>query len=110
MIFITAKFPILPEYADQWCEIAGEFTQSTRAEAGCLWFEWARSVENPNEYVLIEAFRDDDAASVHVNSDHFRVATQTLPDYLAETPKIVNFTIDQDDWSQLGELRVPDRH
>lgn len=109
MIFITAKFPILPEFADQWPEIAGEFTQSTRAEDGCLWFEWSRSIENPNEYVLVEAFRDNDAAGVHVNSAHFKVATTTLPNYLSETPKIVNFTIDQDDWSELGELRVPER-
>lgn len=109
MIFITAKFPILPEYADDWVNISDEFTRATRAEEGCLWFEWSRSVRDPHEYVLIEAFRDNDAAGVHVNSDHFKVATQTLPNYLSETPKIINFTIDQDDWSELGELRVPER-
>ena len=26
MIFITAKFRVLPEYAEAWPEIAGEFT------------------------------------------------------------------------------------
>jgi len=26
---------------------------------------------------------------------------------LAETPRIVNFTIPQDDWSELGEMAVP---
>lgn len=108
MIFITAKFPVLPEHADRWIEISETFTQSTHNEDGCLWFEWSRSVSDPNEYVLIEAFRDDAAAGVHVNSDHFKVATQTLPAYLSETPKIVNFTIPQDDWSELGELRVVD--
>ena len=34
MIFITAKFRILPEDADRWPEIAGEFTRATRAEPG----------------------------------------------------------------------------
>jgi quinol monooxygenase YgiN len=43
MIFITAKFRILPEYADQWPEIAGPFTQATRSEQGCRWFDcWLR--------------------------------------------------------------------
>lgn len=109
MIFITAKFLVRPEFSEQWIEIANEFTRATQAEDGCLWFEWSRGVENPDVYVLIEAFRDNDAAGVHVNSEHFKVATQTLPSYLVETPKIVNFTIDQDDWSELNELRVPER-
>ena len=33
MIFITAKFQILPEHADRWPEISREFTEATRAEA-----------------------------------------------------------------------------
>ena len=106
MIFITAKFRILPEYADRWPEIAAEFTAATRAEPGCLWFDWARSVENPEEYVLVEAFRDGDAGAAHVQSEHFRTAQQTLPRHLVETPRIVNFTVPQDDWSELGEMAV----
>jgi quinol monooxygenase YgiN len=106
MIFITAKFRVRPEHADNWPEITREFTEATRAEAGCLWFDWSRSLDDANEYVLVEAFRDGDAAGVHVNSAHFKQAQQTLPPHLAETPRIVNFTIPQDDWSELGELSV----
>jgi quinol monooxygenase YgiN len=109
MIFITAKFRVLPEDADRWPEIAGPFTQATRSEPGCMWFQWSRSVDDPTEYVLIEAFRDDDAGAAHVQSAHFRQARQDLPAHLAQTPRIVNMQIPQDDWSQLGEMAVPDR-
>ena len=78
MIFITAKFTIKPEYADQWPEISRVFTEATRAEPGCLWFDWSRSVDNPNEYVLVEAFKDGDAGGAHVNSDHFKTAQKEL--------------------------------
>jgi quinol monooxygenase YgiN len=108
MIFITAKFKVLPEYADQWPEIVREFTEATRAEPGCLWFDWSRSLDDPTEYVLVEAFRDGEAGAAHVGSAHFRKAQQTLPPHLAETPRIVNTTIPQDDWSELGELAVPE--
>lgn len=107
MIFITAKFPVKAESAETWPEIAGEFTEATRNEPGCLWFEWSRSIDSPNEYVLVEAFRDGEAGAAHVNSDHFKKAQSTLPQHLNETPKIVNFEIDQDDWSRLGEMEVP---
>ncbi len=106
MIFITAKFRVKPEDADRWLEIADDFTQATRSEAGCLWFEWSRSLEDPTEYVLVEAFRDPEAGGVHVQSDHFKRAQQTLPPHLVETPRVVNFNVPQDDWSQLGEMAV----
>lgn len=106
MIFITAKFRVLPQHADDWPEISREFTEATRSEEGCLWFEWSRSLDDPHEYVLVEAFRDGDAGGAHVGSDHFRKAQQDLPPYLAETPRIVNFEVPGTDWSELGEMRV----
>jgi quinol monooxygenase YgiN len=107
MIFITAKFQVRPEDADRWPQIAAEFTDATRGEPGCLWFDWSRSLDDPNEYVLVEAFRDAAAGAAHVTSAHFKMAQQSLPPHLAQTPKIVNFEIPQDDWSELGELAVP---
>jgi quinol monooxygenase YgiN len=106
LIFITAKFRVRPEDADRWPEISREFTEATRAEPGCLWFDWSRSLEDPTEYVLVEAFRDGDAGAAHVQSDHFRKAQQDLPPHLVETPRVINMTVPQDDWSELGEMAV----
>lgn len=106
MIFITAKFRVQPADADSWPEITKAFTDATRAEPGCLWFDWSRSVDDPTEYVLIEAFRDGAAGGAHVQSEHFRAAQRELPPHLVETPRIVNFEVPQDDWSELGEMTV----
>ena len=106
MIFITAKFLIKPEHAEQWPAISGQFTSATRGEPGCMFFDWSRSVDNPQEYVLVEAFRDGDAGAAHVGSAHFKQAQQDLPPHLVATPKIISQTVDQDDWSELGELAV----
>lgn len=106
MIFITAKFQVLPEHAEQWPEISREFTEACRAEEGCLWFDWSRSLDDANEYVLVEAFRDGDAGAAHVNSEHFKTAQQQLPAYLAATPRIVSQDVDQDGWNELGEMKV----
>ena len=108
MIFITAKFPVQPEHADDWPALSREFTEATRTEEGCLWFEWSRSLDDPTVYVLVEAFRDDDAGAAHVQSEHFRTATSTLPRYLARTPDIVNVSVPGTQWSALGEMAVRD--
>lgn len=106
MIFITAKFRIKPEHAEAWPEISRSFTEATRAEEGCLWFDWSRSIDDPHEYVLTEAFRDGAAGGAHVTSDHFKAAQAELPPYLLETPRIVSTEVDQDGWNELGELAV----
>jgi quinol monooxygenase YgiN len=106
LIFITAKFRVRPEDADRWPEISRPFTEATRAEPGCLWFDWSRSLDDPHEYVLVEAFRDDEAGGAHVRSDHFQAARRDLPPHLAETPRIVNASVPGTGWSELGELAV----
>jgi quinol monooxygenase YgiN len=106
MIFITARFRVRPEDADQWPAIVADFTRATRSEPGCLWFDWSRSLDDPTEYVLVEAFRDDDAGAAHVQSDHFQEARRTLPPHLVQTPRIVNVKAPGDDWSELGEMAV----
>lgn len=104
MIFIAVRFKIKPEYADDWPTISGPFTEATRAEPGNLYFDWARSLDDPNEYFLLEGFADDDAGVAHVTADHFKQAQVDLPPHLQETPRIVNTKIDA--WSELGELAV----
>lgn len=106
MIFIVVNFPVKPEFADQWPQLTAAFTAGTQAEAGNLWFYWSRAVEDPNLYVLVEAFRDDAAAVAHVQSAHFTGAMRDLKQYLTATPRIVNTVIEGEDWSLMGELAV----
>ncbi len=55
--------------------------------------------------MLVEAFQDD-AAEAHVSAPHFKQAQADLPQYLVETPRIVNFQIPGEEWSRLGEMEV----
>ena len=105
MIFICVKWKVKPEYADQWVELSRDFTEGSRAEEGNLFFEWSRSVDDPNQYVLIEAFRDG-AAEAHVKSDHFKQAQAELPQYLPETPRVRNVLMEGDHWDSLAEFEV----
>src|SRR5437773_2349056 len=79
---IVVKFKTKPDWTERWLDLVHDFSKATRAEAGNLWFEWSRSVQDPNEFVLVEAFRDDGAAP-HVNSGHFKKAMQDMPQALA---------------------------
>ncbi len=105
MYFIVVKFETKPEWTERWLDLVAHFTAATRAEPGNLWFEWSRSVENPHEFVLVEAFTDD-GAGPHVQSEHFAAAMAAMPQALAATPKIVSRQVDGAGWDAMGELRV----
>ena len=107
MIFITAKFRVKPEHADAWPQVSAAFTQATRSEPGCLWFEWSRSCDNPNEYVLIEAYKDAQAGKEHVESGHFAEAMKTQGKYAATRPKVISFEKPGTGWDELGEIEMP---
>ena len=110
MIFIVVKMKVRPECADQWGEkVVGEFTRAVRKEPGNLWFEWSRAVEDPNQFVLVEAFRDAQAGAEHVNSEHFKLAMEQLPFLLSEIPEIINVEVPGTEWSKMSEMELPDR-
>jgi quinol monooxygenase YgiN len=105
MIFIVVKWTIRPERADEWLSVVDEFTQATRAEPGNLFFEWSRSVDDPNLFVLLEAFADQEAGAAHVNSAHFKTIGTWAPDAVASTPEIINVEIPgASGWSRMAEV------
>jgi len=106
MIFIVAKLTVRPEYSDTWLDRMRAFTESTRQEPGNLWFEWSRSLENPNQFVLVEAFRDGQAGAEHVQSEHFKRAIRETPPMLVETPQVVNVEVPGTSWFELSEMAV----
>jgi quinol monooxygenase YgiN len=106
MIFIVVKWKTKPEWSDRWLDLVSDFTAATRAEPQNLWFEWSRGVDDPTEFVLVEAFSDG-GAGPHVNSDHFLRAMLDMPQALAARPKIISTAIDgATDWSELGEINM----
>ncbi len=105
MYLIVVKFTTRPEWTDRWLDLVADFTTATRAESGNLWFEWNRSVEEPNTFTLVEAFTDD-GAGPHVGSDHFAKAMKDMPQALAKTPAIVSRQVDGEGWEEMGELQI----
>jgi quinol monooxygenase YgiN len=104
VIFIVVKFPVRPERSAEWTSLVADFTAATRAEPGNLFFDWSRSIEDANEFVVVEAFRDDEAGAAHVNSDHFKKAIAWMPDLISAKPKIVNVQVPATGWSEMAEL------
>lgn len=106
MIFIVVKWTPKPEHVESFPEFVAGFTKATRNEPGNLFFEWSRSLEDPSTYVLVEGFRDGDAGSEHVNSEHFKTFVASAPEVLESTPLIISDSVGADGWGEMGEITV----
>jgi quinol monooxygenase YgiN len=109
MIFIVVKFTIRADRSHEWLALADEYTQATRREAGNVFFEWSRSVDNAHQFVLVEAFESSQAGQAHVNSEHFGKAMTWMPDLIAETPEIIHVEVAQEGWGRMSELSPRDQ-
>ncbi|MDK6258831.1 MULTISPECIES: putative quinol monooxygenase [Corynebacterium] len=106
MILINVKFRPKPEYVENFREKVADFTDASRAEEGNIFFDWFRNTDDPEEYILIEAFHDD-AAEAHVGSDHFKAAQELFPQLLTRTPEIINTLIEgKTEWDAMAEFKV----
>jgi quinol monooxygenase YgiN len=63
-------------------------------------------VENANQFLLIEGFRDADAGSSHVGSQHFKDALLQTPPMLVDTPRLLYAEIPGTEWSVMAEMTV----
>lgn len=104
MILIVVKQPVRAKYADDFPNLVADFTNASRAEPGCVSFDWYRSADDPNLYVLIEIFKDEAAGQAHVESEHFKAAGETMPRWLSAAPEIIHVNVPGDDWSAVAEV------
>ena len=106
MIFIVVKFPVRPERAEEWSTIAEDYARSVRSEEGNLFFEWSRSLEEPDTYVCVEGFRDGEAGATHVGTQAFKDFVEKAPDLVSAQPQIISVDLpDTSGWGPMGEIR-----
>lgn len=89
MILITVKFPIREDRLEQWNSLSTTYAEAVNREPGCVFFEFSRSLTEPNTFVCIEGFRDSQAGGEHMAQDHVRQFMATMPDIVSAQPQIL---------------------
>jgi quinol monooxygenase YgiN len=65
--------------------------EPTRAEPGCLKYEFFVNKENPRDFVFLEEYASDAAFQAHMDSKHVGQAITTVVPLLAVPPDIRNY-------------------
>jgi quinol monooxygenase YgiN len=106
VILIVVKFPVRAERADEWATLAADYARAVNAEDGSLFFEWSKSLDEPDTFVCVEGFRDADAGGAHVQTQAFKDFVAKAPDLVSAQPQIIY--VDAPDvagWGPMGEIQ-----
>jgi quinol monooxygenase YgiN len=106
VILIVVKFPVRPERAEEWSDLSAAYARAVQAEEGNLFFEFSRSIEEPDTFVCVEGFRDADAGASHVGTQAFKDFVERAPDLVAAQPQIIYVDApDVSGWGPMGEIK-----
>ncbi|MGA8045936.1 MAG: putative quinol monooxygenase [Dermatophilaceae bacterium] len=106
MILITVKFPIRDDRLQEWHELSSYYAEAVNAEPGCVFFEFSRSIAEPNTFVCLEGFRDSDAGAEHMRQDHVARFMAEMPDIVSAHPQIIYVDAPEvEGFAPMGEIR-----
>jgi quinol monooxygenase YgiN len=106
VILIVVKFPFRPERSDEWQSLAADYARAVNQEEGSLFFEWSKSLDEPDTFVCVEGFRDAAAGASHVGTQAFKDFVQRAPDVVAAQPQIIYVDApDVSGWGPMGEIQ-----
>jgi quinol monooxygenase YgiN len=105
MILINLKMQIRPEKMDEWLVLADSYARDVNSEDGCLFFQFARSLTDDNEFVCIEGFKDAEAGGTHVKQPYVKKFFDTASDLVATQPQIIYIDTPHDGFGPMGEIK-----
>ncbi len=86
MIVVTGRVQIPPERREEFLAIATSMCAASRGDEGCTGYRVYEDLEQPNRYVFVEEWRDDEALQSHFAQPHTTTFMAALVPMLGEPP------------------------
>lgn len=80
-VVLIVKWVAKPETQEEIADILKTMKGLVREEPGCLSYEVFRSSEDPQEFMLVEVYKNEDAVADHAKTAYFKthVLDRALP-------------------------------
>jgi quinol monooxygenase YgiN len=89
MLMVVATLPIQPGKTAEFEAVFKDLAKQVLAnEKGCERYELCRSTVNPNTYVVVEKYADDEALATHSKTPYFQEFMGKAAGFLGGAPEI----------------------
>lgn len=92
MLVVHVHVRVLPDRVDDFLAATLTNAQASLLEPGVLRFDVLRDDTDPAHVVLVEAYRDADAAAAHKQTAHYATWRDTVADMMAEPRASARFS------------------
>lgn len=98
LLHIHVNVKVKPGTADAFIAASSENANNSRREPGVVRFDLLQSNDDPCDFLLVEIYRDADAAAAHKETNHYKTWRDTVADMMAVPRSSAKFSnIDPDD-------------
>jgi quinol monooxygenase YgiN len=82
MIIVHGTFPVKPELRDAALKMMRRMATASKAESGCITYEFYVGLTDPNTLLLFQEWESVDALQGHFETGHMESFLRKLPDVL----------------------------
>ena len=92
-MFVTiVHIDVIPAYLEPFIQATTENHKESVKEPGNLRFDLLRNDDNPNRFVIYEAYVDETAAKAHKDTAHYMKWRETVAPWMAKPREGIRYT------------------
>jgi autoinducer 2-degrading protein len=101
LLIVHVDIAVVPERIDDFLLATKANATASRAEPGVVRFDVLEDRENPGHVVLVEIYRDREAAAAHTSTPHYAAWRDTVEPMMARprrSARYLNVSPGDQDW------------
>lgn len=91
MLIVHVNVHVKPEAVDGFIEASRANAAASLTEPGVARFDVVQAIDDPTRFVLVEAYRSEEAAAAHKATDHYATWRDAVAPMMAEPRSSVRF-------------------
>ena len=92
-IVLRGSFPVRADKRDEAIAAFIAVSEGSESEAGCQILRISEDVREPNSFIIIEHWDDEDALAAHFQTPHMGAFTSVVGDLLAGAPDFMKYEV-----------------
>ncbi|MBM3699474.1 MAG: antibiotic biosynthesis monooxygenase [Actinobacteria bacterium] len=92
MIIVTVSVSVKPEMVQDFIGATKENAKSSTNEPGIIRFDFIRQADSSYDFLLVEAYKNEDAISRHKQTAHYNKWKNTVENMMSVPRKSIKYT------------------
>jgi autoinducer 2-degrading protein len=101
LLIVHVDIAVIPDQLQGFLDATEENAMASRKESGVVRFDVLRDLADAHHFVLVEIYRDEEAAAAHKETGHYQRWRDIVAQMMArprESTRYVNTSPEDSDW------------